>query len=81
MKKMRVALFAVICLIGTTACGESPMAPSANVPLMGAEAGSSEGSTTNTTTTTNTTEENTTTTTNKKGPRRTLNSGYILGMD
>ena len=73
MKKMRNALFAVICLTGMlTACGESPMAPSADIPLMGAEAG-----------TWNQTQSDSTASkgTVKTGPTNTLNSGYILGMD
>ena len=73
MKKLRNALFGLICMTGLlSACGESPMAPSADVPLVGAEANWNGG---------NLQSDTTTTTQDPKGPDRTRSSGYILGMD
>ena len=73
MKKLRNALFGLVCMTGLlSACGESPMAPSADVPLMGAEAGWTGG---------DLQSDSTTTKKDLKGPDRTMNSGYVLGMD
>ena len=75
MKKMRNALFALVCMTGMlTACGESPVAPVSNVDLVGAEAKKST-----TTTTTTTTENSKTSTTSNKLPTN-RSDGYVLGM-
>ena len=75
MKKIRNALFGLICMTGLlSACGESPMAPSADVPLTGAEWDWS-GSWNKTATTDTTSAKG-----DKDGPTEGTNSGYILGM-
>ena len=82
MKKVRSALFGLICMAGLlSACGESPMAPSADVPLMGAEAGwkSNDGS--------GQKNDQNSETTNTDSELKDINSttesmrGYVLGME
>ena len=73
MKKMRLTLFALLCVAGTlTACGESPVAPSAELPLVGAQAkGGKAGGMQSDTTDTGS---------KKKNDPRQKNSGYVIAM-
>ena len=79
MKKTRNALVALICAAGfLTACGESPTAPAADLPLIHAEGGwKKDGG--DTTAQSDTTAADSQKEDGKKGgPRK--KSGYILGM-
>ncbi len=76
MKKIRNALFATICLVGLlTACGESPTAPSADVPLAGAAQFNGSGWNADSKDSKQSSDS-----TNTVKPTNRLNSGYILGM-
>lgn len=77
MKRIRNAVFSAICLAGfLTACGESPTAPPAHVPLSGAAAKKLDSS--GWTGSDGSAQKGDSTI--AKGPRNKLNSGYILGM-